>query len=94
MIIPRLSITINGHSIKASISNKFLEVYIDQELHFTTHAAYAIIKGIKYVLVYKQLTKVSKGVKACMAKKLYKVVMIPKMMYTIVVWKTTMLQIG
>ncbi|KAI9567026.1 hypothetical protein HD554DRAFT_2024570, partial [Boletus coccyginus] len=55
---------------------------------------YAIIKGIKYVLVYKQLTKVSKGVKACMAKKLYKVVMIPKMMYTIVVWKTTMLQIG
>jgi hypothetical protein len=91
---PRPAISINGHSIEASKSCKFLGVFIDEELLFKIHVAYAITKGTKYVLACKRLTKVSRRVKTRMIKKLYKAVAIPKMLYTIEVWGTTMLYPG
>jgi len=61
--IKRPPITINGHRIEATTTAcKFLRVFIDQELHFTAQASYAIVKGTK-ILACKCLTKVSKGVK-------------------------------
>jgi hypothetical protein len=91
---PHPAISINGHHIEASKSCKFLGIFINEELHFKTHAAYAITKGTKYVLACKRLTKLSRGVKTHMIKKLYEAVAIPKMLYTIEVWGTTMLYPG
>jgi hypothetical protein len=87
-------ITIQGHTIIPSKSDKFLGVFINNELRFMQHAAYAIAKGTKYVLASKRMTKESRGIKARMMKKLYEGVAIPKMLYTADVWETKMIEKG
>ncbi|KAF8432033.1 hypothetical protein L210DRAFT_790785, partial [Boletus edulis BED1] len=88
------SIVINGHRIEPSTSYKFLGVIIDHELQFKQQAAYAISKGTKYILACKRMSRVSKGIKARMIKRLYKGVAIPKMLYGIDVWGAQMLEKG
>ncbi|KAI9453360.1 hypothetical protein HD554DRAFT_2004245, partial [Boletus coccyginus] len=73
---------------------KFLGIIINQELRFSAHATYVITKGTKYVLACKHLIKVSKGTKIRIMKKLYEVITVPKMLYAVKVWGSTMLQRG
>ncbi|KAF8440932.1 hypothetical protein L210DRAFT_3326110, partial [Boletus edulis BED1] len=92
--VPRPSIVINGHRIEPSPSYKFLGIIIDHELRFKQHAAYAISKGTKYVLASRRMTRVSRGIKARMTKRLYEGVALPKMLYGIDVWGAQMLEKG
>ena len=86
--VPRPGITIQGHRIEPGKSCKFLGVIMDDELRFKEHAAYAIAKGTGYVLACGRMTRVSKGVRTRMMKKLYEAVAIPKMLYAINIWGT------
>lgn len=86
MLAPRVPITIRGHRIEPLSSHKFLGVIIDQELCFQEHAAYALAKGTKYVQACGRMTRPVKGIRGKMMKKLYKGVVIPKMLYAADVW--------
>ena len=94
ILVPRPSLTIQGHRIEPSKSCKFLGVILDEELIFKEHAAYTLTKGTKYVLACGRMTRVSKGIRGKMMKKLYEGIAIPKMLYAINVWGTELLRKG
>lgn len=48
--VPRCVLKINEHKVKPVEMHKYLGVILDQELHFKSHAAYAIRKGTRTAL--------------------------------------------
>ncbi|KAG1806370.1 uncharacterized protein HD556DRAFT_1225119 [Suillus plorans] len=82
----RPSITIYGHTIHPLHSHKFLGVIIDQELRFKEHAAHALMKGTTYIMACNRMVKVTKGIKGKLMHRLFKSVVLPKMMYVADVW--------
>jgi hypothetical protein len=44
---------------------------MNEELCFKDHTAYAIAKGTKYALTCGRITKMTKGIKGSLMKKLY-----------------------
>ena len=92
ILAPRPPITIQGHHIEPSKAVKFLGIIIDDKLQFKEHAAYTIAKGTKYVLACNRMTKVSKGVRGTVMKRLYEAVAVPKMLYTVDIWGTELLR--
>ncbi|KAJ3486122.1 hypothetical protein NLI96_g4454 [Meripilus lineatus] len=77
----RPKITIGGQEITPQKTYKFLGVYLDQELRFKEHAAYALSKGMTWVNQLRRLTKITTGMQPRYARQLYLAVAIPKMLY-------------
>jgi hypothetical protein len=88
------SITIGNHEIRPSRSHKFLGVIIDDELRFKEHAAYALAKGTKYIMTCQWMIRTTKGMKGRWMRKLYKGVVIPKMLYAADIWCTDLISKG
>ncbi|KIK76287.1 hypothetical protein PAXRUDRAFT_36929 [Paxillus rubicundulus Ve08.2h10] len=91
---PRPSVSTRGHWIESTTSYKFLGIIVDQELLFREQAANVMAKGTKYILACRRMSKVMKGVKGRLMKKLYEVVVIPKMLYGINVLGTDLIGKG
>jgi hypothetical protein len=79
---------IRGNIIQPSPTHKFLGVILDQELRWKEHVAYAIAKGTAYTLQLRRLSSTATGMPIKLARQLYQVVAIPKMLYTADVWFT------
>ncbi|KAG2737855.1 hypothetical protein P692DRAFT_201666277, partial [Suillus brevipes Sb2] len=75
-------------------SHKFLGVIIDDELRFKEHAAYALAKGTKYIMTCQRMIRTTKGMKGRWMRKLYKGVVIPKMLYAADIWCTDLISKG
>ena len=61
--------------------HKFLGVMLDQELCWKEHCQYMLQKGVKWVMQYRRLAKVTKGVSAKYMRQFFISVSIPRMMY-------------
>jgi hypothetical protein len=72
--------------IQLSKSHKFLGVIIDENLNFKKHATLALAKGTKYVMPCNRMIRLTKGIKSHLMRRLYKGVVIPKMLYAADVW--------
>ena len=68
-------------TLARAFRHKFLGVLIDQELRFKEHANYALAKGSKYLVQYRQLAKSTKGITAKHMWKYYLTVAVLKMLY-------------
>ncbi|KAG1824556.1 uncharacterized protein BJ212DRAFT_1260835, partial [Suillus subaureus] len=90
----RPSITIGNHTINPSHSHKFLGIIIDKELRFKEHATYALAKGTKYMMTCQRMIRTTKGMKGRWMRKLYRGVIIPKMLYAADVWCTDLISKG
>jgi hypothetical protein len=90
----RPPITIGNHVIQPSRSHKFLGIIIDDELRFKEHAAYALAKGTKYKMTCQRMIRMTKGMKGRWMRKLYKGVVIPKMLYAADIWCTDLISKG
>jgi hypothetical protein len=86
MPVPRTPLTLDSHKITPSPFTRYLGVLIDQELRFKEHATAALAKGTQWALQAKRLSKLSAGMPHRYARRLYKAVGIPKMLYTADVW--------
>lgn len=82
----RPALVLNGHTISASTSHKFLGVILDDELRFKEHATYAYGRGASYLGQTYRIAKQQKGVRAKVTRMLYSSVVIPRMCYAIEIW--------
>jgi len=62
--VARPAIRLRNLTIKAADCHKFLGMFLDQELHFKTHAAYAIKKGMTWLDQFQCAARPSKGISA------------------------------
>ncbi|KAG2148674.1 uncharacterized protein EDB93DRAFT_1103730 [Suillus bovinus] len=87
-------IVIQGHTIHPSKSHKVLGVIIDQDLNFKEHAAHAMEKGTKYVMACNHMIKPTKGIHGRLMNRLYKCVVLPKMLYAADIWCANLVSKG
>jgi ribonuclease HI len=84
---PPLTIKLDDqHHIITAPTQKYLGVIIDSELRFKEHAAFAIGKGTKWANQFRRLTKVAKGVKGGLARRVYYGAAVASMLYAVDVW--------
>ena len=76
------------HHITTTPTQKYLGVIIDSELRFKEHAAYAIGKGTKWANQIRRLTKIAKGIKGTLARRMYYGAAVASMLYAVDVWCT------
>jgi len=79
--ILRRPLFLQGVKVLAIAMHKFLGVILDQEIHWKEHCQYVLQKGVKWVTLYRRLTKVMKGVSAKYMRWFFISVAIPRMMY-------------
>lgn len=92
--VPHLPITIRNHIIEPSRLHKFLSIIVVDKLTFKEHATYALAKGTRYMMACQRMTRAVKGVHSRLLKKLYKGVVIPKMLYAADVWCSGLISKG
>ena len=76
----------DNHSITTVESHKYLGVIIDRELRFKEQTAYAIEKGTKWANQARRLTKMAKGIKGGLARRVYYGAAVASMLYAAEVW--------
>jgi hypothetical protein len=76
-------LTVEGKVVEAVEHYKYLGVQVDAELRWNTQEMHAVERAMKWVLLYKQLTKPSTGVRMQLMKQMYMAVGVPKMMYAL-----------
>lgn len=81
-----LPININGQSIAASDSAKYLGIVVDRKLKWKEHVEAAIAKGTKAVLAVARLTRPTFGMPHRFVRQLFRSVVIPRMEYGMVAW--------
>jgi len=79
--IQRRLIFLQGVKVLAVAMHKFLGVMLDQEMCWKEHYQYMLQKGVKWVMQYWRLAKVTKGVSAKYMRQFFISVAIPRMMY-------------
>lgn len=79
---------IHGKKIKEVDEYKYLGILINTELRWKSQTLRATEKAMKWVLMYKRLTKPSTGVQLSLMRQLYITVGIPKMTYALDAWYT------
>ncbi|KAG2064523.1 hypothetical protein BDR04DRAFT_937274, partial [Suillus decipiens] len=84
----------NGHTIQPSKFHKFLGMIIDQDLNFKEHTSFAMAKGITYTMACNWMIKTTKGIHRQLMRRLYKGVVILKMLYAADVWCTGIIAKG
>ncbi|KIO00313.1 hypothetical protein M404DRAFT_29688 [Pisolithus tinctorius Marx 270] len=77
---------LRGTQITPAPTHKFLGVILDHKLRWKMHAAQAIAKGMKQVLLLRRISATSWGVPAKLMCQLYQTVVVPKIMYAAPVW--------
>src|SRR5882724_4358832 len=77
----RRLIYLQGVKVPATTTHKFLGVILDQELCWKDQCQYAVQKGVKWLMQYRRLAKMSKGASAKFMRWIFIAVTIPKMMY-------------
>ena len=78
----------DDHHITTVPTQKYLGVIIDSELRFKEHAAYALGKGTKRANQVRRLSKVAKGVRGGLARRMYYGAVVASMLYAADVWCT------
>jgi ribonuclease HI len=88
MPIPRPALNINGNRVKPTSTHRYLGVILDQELRFSAHMAKALERGMASALLIKRLikTKTKRGTSSKYIRRLYKAVVIPRMLYALDIW--------
>ena len=76
------------HEVTTISTHKFLGVLLDDELCFQKHAAYAIVKGERWVSEVKKLSKVMRGMHGTFTRRLFYSVAAPSMLYAADIWCT------
>jgi len=74
--------------IKCINSAKLLGVKVDHELHWRNHVQHAIKKGMDLLATVNRLTQLSFGLPTPNARRLFTVVVVPKVEYALPVWYT------
>jgi hypothetical protein len=82
----RPPLVLQGITIDPSPQHKFLGVIIDHTLSWSTQTAYALAKGMAYILQLKRLSSTSFGIPVTLMKRLYLAVALPKTLYAVDVW--------
>ena len=77
----RHDLVLNGHTIKATSMVKFLGIHIDKELRWQEQIAAAIGKGRDWLRQCRSLARTSGGVSREHMRRLYLVVVVPRMLY-------------
>ena len=72
---------LNGQSIKSSMTVKFLGIHINRELNWKEQVVAVIGKGREWLRQCSRLARTSGGVKGRQLRRLYLVVVIPRMLY-------------
>jgi hypothetical protein len=83
---PRPDLILRGINIRLSTTHKFLGVILDQELRWKPQADYALAKGTAYVLQFKCLSTMTKGILLRQMRQLYQAIVVPKMIYAASLW--------
>jgi hypothetical protein len=83
---PRPDLILQGINIHPSATHKFLGGILDQELRWKPQADYALAKGTAYVLQFKCLSTMTKGIPLCQMRQLYQASAVPKMIYAASLW--------
>ena len=72
--------------VPTSISTKYLGVVIDQNLDWNAQNAHALGKGTKWALQVRRIAKTTWGITSRYARRLYKSMAIPRMLYAADIW--------
>jgi ribonuclease HI len=83
---PRPDLVLRGINIRSSTTHKFLGVILDHELRWKPQADYALAKGTAYVLQFKRLSSMTKGIPLHQMRQLYQAIAVPKMIYAASLW--------
>jgi len=62
-------------------THRFLGILVNKELRWKEHVNYALQKGVKWVALYRRLTKPMKGVSAKYMRQFYIAVAVLKLLY-------------
>ena len=76
-------ITLNNTTVRPCQQARYLGVLLDPQLTFRAHFAQALARGQRSVDGLRRLTNTKKGVPAHLGRKLYKTVIIPRMLYAV-----------
>lgn len=79
---------LKGKVVKKVNAYKYLGIQVDSQLNWKTQTHEAISKAIKWILLYKRLTKQISGLSAKFMRRLYIMVAVPKMTYRLDIWYT------
>jgi hypothetical protein len=85
ILISAPDLVLRGRKVKVEHSYKYLGIYMDSQLRWTTQTHEAIAKATKW---NRHLTKPSQGLSIKLMRRLYITVAIPKMTYSLDVWYT------
>jgi ribonuclease HI len=84
---PPITIKLDDNSHITTVpTQKYLGVIVDRELRFKEQAAAAIGKGTRWAIQSGRLTKVAKGVKGALARRIYYGAAVASMLYAVDVW--------
>lgn len=80
------NLILRGINIHPSTTHKFLGVILDQELHWKPQADHALAKGTAYILQFKRLSTMTKGIPLSQMRQLYQAIAVPKIIYAASLW--------
>ena len=81
-------VELDGQLVEEVESFKYLGIYVDNQLRWTTHLQKATEKATNWALNFRRLTRPSTGVSSKLMRQLYIATVIPKMTYGLDVWYT------
>ena len=85
---PRSQLHLPHRTVDPAASAKYLGVYFDQNLNWSTQLAHVTEKGSKWAAQIKRAARPSWGITPKYARKLYISVALPKILYAIDIWCT------
>jgi hypothetical protein len=77
----RPDLVIDGVVVKPSRAVKLVGIWLDEGLTFKEQGAAAVAKGHEWLVMFRRLAKVSKGVRATWMRRLYLGICVPRMFY-------------
>ena len=81
-----MNLMLPNTTIKPAHSTKYLGIYVDQHLDWSTQVAYAIKKGAKWNSQIRQVTAPSWGLTPQHTHKMFNSVAIPRILYAVDIW--------
>jgi hypothetical protein len=82
----RPDIVLEGRAIKASHSVRYLGVIVDEQLRWKEQAERAVARAAKWTIQAQRLSRMAKGLRSELLRRLYVAVAIPKALYAADVW--------
>jgi hypothetical protein len=83
---------IQGAEIRPTPTHRFLGVILDQELRWKAQVDNALARGTSYILQLRRLSATTKGLLLRLMRQLYQAVAVPKMLYAVDLWFSSVFQ--